>query len=251
MNYRAFHKLSYGLYIISTEHEGEKAGYIGNTAFQITSEPSQIAISSSKKNYSTQKILDSKRFSLSVLKKEVETSLIGKFGFMSSTDLDKFEGLEIITATTGAPIVLDSCVAWFDCRVIDSVDVGTHILIIAKVVDGEMISNEEALTYDYYHRKYKMLAPKNAPTYIPNEKLGPEPEAENISSDSDDSKTKSRQELGPGEGVHTCSICGFQYDPAEGDPSAGIPPGTPFEDLPEDYKCPICNAGKDYFKKTT
>ncbi|HPE75901.1 MAG TPA: rubredoxin [Draconibacterium sp.] len=44
-------------------------------------------------------------------------------------------------------------------------------------------------------------------------------------------------------------MCGFQYDPEEGDPALGIPPGTPFEDLPEDYRCPICNAGKDYFKK--
>lgn len=249
MNYRAFHKLSYGLYVIATEHEGEKAGYIGNTAFQVTSEPSKIAISSNKKNYSTQKILDSKRFSLSVLKKEVETSLIGKFGFMSSTDLDKFDGVETITASTGAPIVLDSCVAWFDCRVIDSVDVGTHVLIIAEVVDGEVISNEEPLTYEYYHKKYKMLAPKNAPTYIPNDKLGPEPDPEPMQEEI--RKEESKSELGPGEGIHTCAICGFQYDPAEGDPSAGIPPGTPFEDLPEDYRCPICNAGKDYFKKTT
>jgi rubredoxin len=47
----------------------------------------------------------------------------------------------------------------------------------------------------------------------------------------------------------TCQICGFQYNPEEGDPTAGIPPGTPFEDLPDDYKCPICNAGKEYFKR--
>jgi rubredoxin len=48
---------------------------------------------------------------------------------------------------------------------------------------------------------------------------------------------------------HVCLICGFVYDPEQGDPSMGIPPGTPFEDLPEDYKCPICNASKDYFRE--
>ncbi|MEN8118520.1 MAG: flavin reductase, partial [Bacteroidota bacterium] len=80
MNYNAFHKLSYGLYIIATELNGEKVGYIGNTAFQITAEPSKVAISCNKNNYSAQKILDSKKFSISILKKEVETSLIGKFG---------------------------------------------------------------------------------------------------------------------------------------------------------------------------
>ncbi|WP_340110830.1 flavin reductase [Maribellus mangrovi] len=250
MNYRAFHKLSYGLYVIATEHEGEKVGYIGNTAFQVTSEPSKIAISSNKNNYSTQKIIDSKKFSLSVLKKDVETSLIGKFGFMSSIDIDKFDGVLTKRSETGAPIVLNSCVAWFDCKVVDTVDVGTHILIIAEVVDGDIISNEEALTYDYYHKKYKMYAPKNAPTYIDKDKLGDEPEPK-IESEPDPQpedkkgKAKSVDE----NGVFTCSICGFRYDPEEGDPSAGIPPGTPFEDLPDDYKCPICNASKEYFKK--
>lgn len=246
MNYRAFHKLSYGLYIIATEHEGEKAGYIGNTAFQVTAEPSKIAISSNKNNYSTQKIIDSKKFSLSVLKKDVETSLIGTFGFMSSTDIDKFDGVVTKRSVTGAPIVLNSCVAWFDCKVLDTVDVGTHILIIAEVVDGDLISDEEALTYDYYHKKYKMFAPKNAPTYIEKDKLGDVPERETEEPPKEETKkTKSIDT----NGVFTCSICGFRYDPEEGDPSAGIPPGTPFEDLPDDYKCPICNAGKEYFKK--
>nr|WP_306439026.1 rubredoxin [Maribellus luteus] len=51
--------------------------------------------------------------------------------------------------------------------------------------------------------------------------------------------------------MFTCTICGYQYDPEEGDPTVGIPPGTPWEDVPEEYKCPICNASKDYFKKTS
>ena len=68
MKYKAFHKLSYGLYLIATELNGTKYGYIGNTAFQVTADPSQIAISSHKKNFTTDKILESKKFSISVLK---------------------------------------------------------------------------------------------------------------------------------------------------------------------------------------
>lgn len=245
MNYRAFHKLSYGLYIIATEFEGVKAGYIGNTAFQLTSHPMKVAISSHKENFTTQKIIDSKRFSLSVLKKEVETSLIGKFGFMSGEDIDKFAGVTAIHSVTGAPIVLDSSVAWFDCKVLDTVDVGTHLLIIGEVVESDLLSNEEALTYDYYHKKYKMFAPKNAPTYIEQEKLGSEPEPE---PDPEPKKEESKS-VSP-ESKFICSICGFQYDPEEGDPTMGIPPGTPWEDVPDDYKCPICNAGKEYFRES-
>jgi Rubredoxin len=47
--------------------------------------------------------------------------------------------------------------------------------------------------------------------------------------------------------TYKCSICGYVYDPAEGDLSAGIEPGVNFIDLPADYICPICGAGKDEF----
>jgi flavin reductase (DIM6/NTAB) family NADH-FMN oxidoreductase RutF len=59
MKYKAFHKLSYGLYLIATRMGDGRYGYIGNTVFQVTSEPSQIAISCSKKNKTTEKILES------------------------------------------------------------------------------------------------------------------------------------------------------------------------------------------------
>ncbi|MDZ7369619.1 MAG: rubredoxin [candidate division KSB1 bacterium] len=44
-----------------------------------------------------------------------------------------------------------------------------------------------------------------------------------------------------------CTNCGYVYDPAQGDPENGIPPGTAFEDLPEDWICPVCYVGKDQF----
>lgn len=46
-----------------------------------------------------------------------------------------------------------------------------------------------------------------------------------------------------------CGPCGWVYDPAEGDPDGDIPPGVAFEDLPEDYVCPVCGATKDLFEK--
>ncbi|HEY8361716.1 MAG TPA: rubredoxin [Tissierellaceae bacterium] len=46
-----------------------------------------------------------------------------------------------------------------------------------------------------------------------------------------------------------CDLCGYVYDPSVGDPDNGIAPGTPFEDLPDDWVCPICGATKDQFSK--
>lgn len=46
---------------------------------------------------------------------------------------------------------------------------------------------------------------------------------------------------------YICNVCGYIYDPKDGDPDGGIAPGTPFEDIPEDWVCPLCRVGKDEF----
>ncbi len=48
---------------------------------------------------------------------------------------------------------------------------------------------------------------------------------------------------------YICDICGYVYNPAEGDPENGIEPGIAFSDLPVDYVCPLCGAGKEEFSR--
>jgi rubredoxin len=48
---------------------------------------------------------------------------------------------------------------------------------------------------------------------------------------------------------YECTLCGYVYDPAKGDPDNGVAPGTAFEDIPEDWTCPVCGAGKEDFEK--
>ncbi|MBM3324284.1 MAG: rubredoxin [Calditrichaeota bacterium] len=50
---------------------------------------------------------------------------------------------------------------------------------------------------------------------------------------------------------YRCSVCGYLYEPEEGDPDNGIPPGTPFEELPDDWVCPVCGSPKDVFEAET
>ena len=47
----------------------------------------------------------------------------------------------------------------------------------------------------------------------------------------------------------TCVLCGYEYDPKKGDPENGILPGTDFEDLPEEWVCPLCGASKEDFEE--
>lgn len=47
---------------------------------------------------------------------------------------------------------------------------------------------------------------------------------------------------------YICTVCDYVYDPEAGDPANGIGPGTSFEDLPDDWTCPLCGVGKDQFE---
>jgi len=49
---------------------------------------------------------------------------------------------------------------------------------------------------------------------------------------------------------HECTMCEYTYDPAKGDPGRSIPPGTPFDSLPDNWTCPKCGAGKNMFVET-
>jgi len=233
MNIEAFFKVSYGLYIISAQHQGKLAGYIANTAFQVTADPPRFAISCSKDNYSIDIIRNSGTFSISVLDKDASAELIGKFGYNSSADLNKFDGVNYITAETGAPIVTDECIAWFDCQVEQEIVLDTHVIFIGILVNNDLIDgSKEPLTYSHYRDVKKGVAPKNAPTFIDKTKVF----AESI-------------ETEPSASIYSCDLCGYEYDPAEGDPDNGIAPGTLFEDLPDDWTCPICGAEKEDFSK--
>lgn len=48
---------------------------------------------------------------------------------------------------------------------------------------------------------------------------------------------------------YECTVCGYVYDPEEGDPENGVEPGTAFADIPDDWTCPVCGASKDQFEK--
>ncbi|HOP86687.1 MAG TPA: flavin reductase [Syntrophorhabdaceae bacterium] len=230
MNKKAIQKISYGVYIISSKSNGKLNGQIANTVFQITSEPPTVAISINKENLTHDYIVNSKVFSVSVLSKSAPMSLIGQFGFKSGRDVDKFQNINYKISNTGAPIILDNTVSYLDCEVISAQDVGTHTVFIGKIVDCDVLSNEEPMSYAYYHEVKGGKSPKTAPTYIQQE---------------DNTKNQGKSEK------FLCKVCGYVYDPEKGDPDNGIKPGTAFDELPDTWVCPICGAPKSEFEKTS
>lgn len=233
MNFESFFKINYGIYIVSTQEGKRKNGYICNTMFQVTAMPPQLGISCSKDNFSTSMILKSGKFSVSVLHQQASHDLISLFGYKSGRDVEKFETVKHIPGQTGIPIVIQDTAAWFECEVVNSLDVGSHILIIGAVIGCDILDNEtQPMTYSWYREFRKGFSPKNAPTYV------------------DPALTHKREERAKATSKrYQCLACNFIYDPEVGDPDGGIPPGTAFEDIPDNWVCPVCGATKDMFEE--
>lgn len=171
INYEALFTLSYGLYIVSSGNKDKGNGFISNTVFQVTADPPQFAACCNKDNYTAEVIRESGVFATSVLKQDASASLIGKFGYKSGRDEDKMKELEIIYGKTGVPIVMNDTVAFIECTLKQTFDVGTHLIFVGELVQANIVDEAEPLTYDYYRKVKKGFAPKNAPTYVDKSKL--------------------------------------------------------------------------------
>lgn len=228
MDIKAFFTIGYGMYIVSSYDNEKINGQIANTIFQVTAEPPKITICINKGNLTYDFIKKSKVFSISVLSQEVPMKFIGLFGFKSGRDVDKFKNIQYKTGITKAPIILENSLSYFECELENSMDAGTHVLFIGKVVNAGVIKEGEPLTYSYYNKIKKGLSPKTAPTYI--------------------KKQKSEKKEVKGMKKYKCTVCGYIYDPEKGDPDSGVQPGTAFKDLPDDWTCPECGVGKDQFE---
>jgi ferric-chelate reductase [NAD(P)H] len=161
-------KIVYGMYVI-TSRAGEKMnGMIATTACQVTAEPVRMSVTVSKENFSHQLIEKTGVFGVNVLGRDTDFSFIGRFGFKSGRDFNKFENIAYSMGRTGVPLISDNAIAVAESRVISSLDAGSHTIFLAEVVDARILNNEPALTYEYYHTVIKGKSPKNAPTYIPD-----------------------------------------------------------------------------------
>lgn len=237
MDLKALHQLSYGMFIVSSKIGTRYNGQIANTVFQVTSTPPTIGVSICNQNYTYEFIKASGVFAVSVLAQDAPAALIGQFGFKCGRNLNKFTGAVCRTGVTGVPIVTDHATAYLECEVISSLAVGTHTIFVGKVVAAEELAPGEPMTYAYYHRVRKGTVPKSAPHYIPP---APASAPAGVSAPSP---------AGAAGQKYRCTVCNYIYDPAAGDPEHGIPAGTPFEQIPDSWVCPVCGVDKSNFVK--
>lgn len=250
LDLRAFWNISYGLYIVTCCCDKGMNGQISNTVFQVTDTPAKIVVSINKKELTHEYIMDSKKFGVSVLEENVPMKQIGLFGFKSGRDVDKLSQVNYKYSPSGCPMVTDYVLALFEANVVETVDVDSHTLFIGEVTYSELLKEGTPLTYDNYHK----IKHGKSPEYSPVSKLSKQEslspiakkevaEPKIIDADKKDIIQKGKSEMKK----YVCDVCGYIYDPELGDPDGGIAPGTAFEDLPDDWVCPICGVGKDDF----
>ena len=223
INIEALSKISYGIYIISSGDNNKGNGFVSNTVFQVASDPVKLAVCSNKNNFTTELIKKHGAFSISILAQESTPETFGKFGYKSGKDFDKMVGSKIKYGSTDVPIVLDDAIACLECKLLQTVDVGSHLLFIGELINSEIIdATKEPITYAYYREVKKGHSPKNAPTYQ-------KPKTEETTTDKEAKKYK-------------CVVCSYLYEEAT--------EKIKFTDLPYSWVCPLCNSEKNMFSET-
>ena len=162
---KAFRSLSYGLYIVTAKSDQAQAGCVVNTFAQVTSQPAQVGIAINKDNVTTGVIKDASAFEVSVLAQDAPMTLIGRFGFRTSADFDKFADTETALDERGIPYVTEHTVAHFLVEVEQELDLGSHLYFVGRVVDAAVLDDAEPLTYAYYHKVKGGKTPPKASGY--------------------------------------------------------------------------------------
>lgn len=206
INRKAFNAINYGLFLIGAAGANKREGCIVNSLHQVTSSlPPKFSLSVSKSSETYKAIEHSGHFSALVLDKDTPKELVELFGYKSGRILDKFEGYEVAVDGNGSPYIKGIGLARFALRVVEKLDLGSHVLYIAQCSEAVLLGDGLALTLDDFMNKGSAV-PAAAPVIRALEDVA----------------------------GWKCTICGYiAYK----------------DELPADYKCPICKAGKDKFVK--
>ena len=164
-----------------TSKDEKMNGCVINALSQVTSTPNRIMIAINKNNYTTEQILKTKKFNVSILNEEANFELIKRFGFSSGKDTNKFEDFQNYEiAENEIPYITQGVNSYISATVVDVRDLGTHYEFLADVDKEEVLNNIPSITYAYYQSNIKP-------------------------------KISSQQK----KVVYICSVCGYVY---EGDP---------------------------------
>jgi flavin reductase (DIM6/NTAB) family NADH-FMN oxidoreductase RutF/rubredoxin len=155
MDNKALFSLTYGVFMLATKSGDTMNGCITNTCIQVANSPTRVSVAVLNTNYTCDLIKESGVFTASLLDQTCTFETIKHFGFQSGRDVDKFKEIKPQFDESGLPYLGWQTCAVLSCKVVDSVELGSHTLFIAEVTDAKVLSDQAPLTYADYHSKVK------------------------------------------------------------------------------------------------
>ena len=210
-----------GLYVIGACSKPHFAGALVDALTQISANPPLVMLSIMNNSHTKSCIDQTKEFSISVLPKDTNPFIVANFGFQSGQNIKKWEAVEY-KQINGLPY-LNNSLANLKAKVIDIIKYPHNTLFIAEIIETHDVKQGEPLTYKYYREHLKPLCQTSF-----NENF-----ACNINTAPHEKGLKPLD-------IHktwTCILCKYEYNDK-----------IPFEELPEDWRCPFCGVKKDMFE---
>ena len=209
IDWDALYKISLGLYVLGAKDGERDVGSIVDAVMIGANKPCALVLSCNNGSYTKQCIEKTNEFSLSVLPKDIEPSVIAVFGFQSSRDNNKWD---LITKEYFMDLpVLSVAVSYIKAKVLHKYILESNTIFVAEIVGAIKNSDTLPLLYQDYRGELKDLVIKSF-NQMKKE------------------KTMSKKWV--------CTVCNYVYD---GD--------VPFEKLDDDYICPICGVDKSFFEE--
>ncbi len=184
MDSKVLFNVQYGLFVLSSKSDVKDNACIINTVTQVTAAPvskDRISICVNKTNYTHDLIVASKKFTVSIISEAATFDLFKHFGFQSGKNVDKFADFDKVKRTAnGTLAITEGTNSYISANVINQVELDTHSIFIAEVIDMEKFNNVPSTTYNYYQSHIK-----------------PKPQAVGKTAE--------------GKTVWRCRICGYEY----------------------------------------
>ena len=215
MNLDAMYKLTHGLYVLGAKDGQRYVGSIVDAVMQVASQPVAVALSCTNTSYTKSCIDQTGEFSLSVLCRDVDPFVVANFGFQTSRKVNKWDNVAFYEED-GLPYVKDN-LATFRCKVLHKFPLQSNTLFVAEVISAESARNDPPLTYLDYRSYFKKDVMDSFAKYTEQQ--------------------KGKKMADNGNKKWVCTVCGYVYDGE-----------IPFEELPDDYVCPLCGVGKELFE---
>ena len=175
----ALSNIGYGLYVVTSNDGKKDNGLIVNTVTQVSENPTKIAVTINKQNYSHHVIKQTGIMNVNCLSESAPFAVFECFGFRSGRNVNKFEGCEPLHSDNGLIFLPRHINAFMSLKVEQYVDLGSHGMFICEITEARVINDEKSMTYAYYHENVK-----------------PKPDTQ-------------------GKKGYVCKICGFIYEGEE------------------------------------